>query len=72
MTIKLNGEITEFNEGSSIKEVLKEAKIEMIEYVTIQVNGEFIDGESFASTLVKENDEIEYLYFMGGGSYGIQ
>ena len=71
MQIKLNGEIIEFNEGANIKEILIKAKIEMIEYLTLQLNGDFIDGESIATTFVKENDELEYLYFMCGGSNGI-
>lgn len=71
MQIKLNGENIEFNDGANIKDVLMKAKIEMIEYLTLQLNGEFIDGESIATTFVKENDELEYLYFMGGGANGI-
>ncbi len=71
MQIKLNGEIIEFNKGANIKDILIKTKIEMIEYLTIQLNGEFIDSESIATTFVKENDELEYLYFMGGGANGI-
>lgn len=71
MQIKLNGENIEFNDGANIKDILMKAKIEMIEYLTLQLNGEFIDGESIATTFVKENDELEYLYFMGGGANGI-
>jgi sulfur carrier protein len=36
--------------------------------VSVQLNGEFLKREEFDSTLVREKDEVDFLYFMGGGS----
>jgi len=36
--------------------------------VSIQLNGEFVVRDDYDSTLVKEGDEVDFLYFMGGGS----
>jgi len=36
-------------------------------YVTVSVNEEFIESGSFDTHVLKENDEVEFLYFMGGG-----
>ena len=35
--------------------------------VTVELNGEILERESFATTQVKDGDEVEFLYFMGGG-----
>ena len=69
MQIKVNGKEREINERSiSIAELLKEEKVESPEMVSVQLNGEFIDKGKFAATYLKESDEIDFLYFMGGGS----
>ena len=36
-------------------------------YVTVSVNEEFIESGSFADRILHEGDEVEFLYFMGGG-----
>ena len=36
--------------------------------VAVQINGEFVDIQNYASTYLKSGDDIDFLYFMGGGS----
>lgn len=50
-----------------ITSLLAELKVETPEYVTVELNGEVLERESFATTQVKNGDEVEFLYFMGGG-----
>ena len=38
------------------------------QYVTVTVNDEFVDRAAFDTTALKEADEVEFLYFMGGGA----
>jgi sulfur carrier protein len=38
--------------------------------VSVQLNDEFVDRNNFSSTVLKENDKIDFLYFMGGGNIG--
>jgi hypothetical protein len=35
--------------------------------VTVQVNGVIIDRNQFDTTPLKDGDEVEFLYYMGGG-----
>lgn len=35
--------------------------------VTVQINGEFILRENFDTTSINDGDQIDFLYFMGGG-----
>ena len=48
--------------------LIVQENVETPEYVTVTINDEFIEKEQFESTVIKENDNVEFLYFMGGGS----
>ena len=39
----------------------------MPKYVTVSINEEFIATKDKESTVLKEGDNVEFLYFMGGG-----
>jgi sulfur carrier protein len=54
-------------ESLSVNTALDELKVKDALYVTVELNGEIIDRSTFDSTLVKDGDELEFLYFMGGG-----
>lgn len=45
--------------------------VETPEYVTVSINEEFVESAAKDSTVLKDGDNVEFLYFMGGGSYGI-
>jgi sulfur carrier protein len=70
MKLTINGKATtiEGNETISITALLTELKVESPEYVTVELNGDILERENFAATKVKDGDEVEFLYFMGGGS----
>ena len=36
-------------------------------YVTVDLNGDILERANFDSIAVVDGDEIEFLYFMGGG-----
>lgn len=67
MIVKVNGENLELEKSLNVTELLIVAKAEQPEYVTVQLNGEFVEHEDFAKIFVNDGDEIEFLYFMGGG-----
>ena len=69
MHISVNGEQHEFNEVEvSILRLLEIRQVESPEMVAVQINGEFVDMKNYPSTYLKSGDDIEFLYFMGGGS----
>lgn len=67
MILIVAGEKKEYKEGLTVEELITIEKVETPEYVTVSVNEDFIDRAAFGSTVLKENDEVEFLYFMGGG-----
>lgn len=68
MKIQVNGTEQEIEGAISLLDLIKENKVEQPEMVSVQINGEFILREKFNSTIVSEGDEVDFLYFMGGGS----
>ena len=56
------------SDAVSIAELLKINDVEMPDMVSVQLNGDFVERDSFDTTTVKEGDEVDLLYFMGGGS----
>ncbi len=67
MKVTVNGEPLEIDPPVAVPELLRLAGAEQPEYVSVQINGEFVRREDFASTWIKDGDAVEFLYFMGGG-----
>lgn len=67
-SIQVNGKNQEVEAPILLIDLIKMNNVEQPEMVSIQVNGEFVDRESFNSTYINANDEVDFLYFMGGGS----
>jgi sulfur carrier protein len=66
--ISVNGKAQELETPISITELIKLNNVAQPEMVSIQLNGGFVNRADFDSTLVAEGDELDFLYFMGGGS----
>jgi len=68
MQITANGKQVEVSDGITIVQLLDELRVETPEYVSVELNGEILDRAHFESTVVSPGDEVEFLYFMGGGA----
>ena len=69
MKIKLNGEETTLDKESvTISELLALKDVKMPDMVSVEHNGDILDRDKFDTTQVKEADQVEFLYFMGGGA----
>lgn len=69
MIIKVNGKEVNLEKEVTIKELLVLQQVQMPDYVTVQVNEELVDQGRFNEVVVKDQDAIEFLYFMGGGNF---
>lgn len=70
MNIKVNGKNIDVESSSiSVQELLQQVGVESIEMVTVQLNGKFISKENLAATRIENNDQVDYLFFMGGGAF---
>ncbi|MCI5849919.1 MAG: sulfur carrier protein ThiS [Lachnospiraceae bacterium] len=68
MVVTIAGEKKEIKEGTTVAQLIIDENVENADYVTVTINDEFVDSENFDSTVINENDVVEFLYFMGGGS----
>lgn len=71
MKITVAGNKKDVADGLNIAQLIELEQVETPQYVTVSVNEEFVNSDEFENTVLKEGDEVEFLYFMGGGSYGI-
>ena len=70
MQITVNGEANEIHEAEvNLSKLLELRQVESPEMVAVQLNGEFVDMESYPSTFLKAGDDVDFLYFMGGGAW---
>ena len=67
MKITVAGEKKEVADGLTVAALIEQENVETPQYVTVSVNEEFIDSGSFDTRQLSEGDEVEFLYFMGGG-----
>ncbi|MCI6791455.1 MAG: sulfur carrier protein ThiS [Lachnobacterium sp.] len=69
MKVTIAGNVKDIAEGTTLAQLVIDEKVENPEYVTVTVNDEFVENHDLENVVIKENDNIEFLYFMGGGSF---
>ena len=65
MIIVVSGEKKKVKDNLTLPELIEQENVEMPEYVTVSINEEFVPSDE--TTILKEGDVVEFLYFMGGG-----
>ncbi len=68
MQIMVNGKATEAT-ATTVSELLSELDVRSPEQVAVELNGDILDRDAYGHTAVKENDQLEFIYFMGGGGH---
>lgn len=66
--ISVNGKPQELETPISITELIKLNNVLQPSMVTIQLNGQFVNRDEYDRTQVADGDELDFLYFMGGGT----
>jgi len=67
MRLVVNGNEVNCGDGLTVSELLVEQKVKMPDMVSVELNGQILRRSEFESTALKEEDKVEFLYFMGGG-----
>ena len=52
----------------SVAELIEQSGVSQPEMVSVQVDEEFVEREDWAATQLKEGSQVDFLYFMGGGT----
>ena len=69
MKVTIAGNVKDIAEGTTLAQLVIDEKVENPEYVTVTVNDEFVENHDLENVVIQETDNIEFLYFMGGGSF---
>ena len=69
MKLVVNGKETDVSDGLTVNRLLVEQSVKMPEMVSVELNGQILRRTEFDATTLKDDDKVEFLYFMGGGSW---
>ena len=64
--IKVNGKFKLISDNYNILDLVKDLKIPL-KKVAIELNQEIIDKKNINKVILKKNDKIEIVHFIGGG-----
>ncbi len=68
MQLTINGRPEAVPDALSMSGLLEVRGVKTPETVAVELNGEILDRSDFDCTSLKENDLVEFIYFMGGGT----
>jgi len=66
MQLTVNGKSVEAA-ATTVTKLLVELDVKNPDQVAVELNGEIVDRAAYGDTRVNEGDQLEFLYFMGGG-----
>ena len=67
--IYVNGDAQEVSLPINVSELIKQSDVQQPDMVSVQVNEEFAEREDWENIQIKEGDKVDFLYFMGGGTF---
>ncbi len=67
MRLIVNGKESDFADSLTVSELLVEQEVKMPDMVSVELNGQILRRTKFEEARLKDNDKVEFLYFMGGG-----
>ena len=68
MNLVVNGKETNIDGDLVVSELLIQENVKMPNMVSVELNGQILKRTEFETTILKNDDKVEFLYFMGGGS----
>ena len=64
--IQLNGDLYEVINGTNLNELLNKLKLQKNK-IAIEVNGEIIEKSKYPNLILRRDDKVEIVHFIGGG-----
>ena len=64
--IKVNGKYLQFDANNSLYDLIKKLKIS-VNKIAIEKNKKIVDKKRLKNIILKNNDNIEIVHFIGGG-----
>jgi len=68
MKVSVNGKSFDYADSElGLLDLIARHEVKQPDMVSVQLNGTFVDRKKYPDTIVTDGDEIDFLYFMGGG-----
>lgn len=67
MNLLVNGKNTDITDTLTVSELLTREDVKMPQMVSVELNGRILKRSEFETTTLKDDDKVEFLYYMGGG-----
>ena len=64
--IKINGKINKIDDKTKLSDLVKNLRVPL-KKVAIELNREIVDKKNLNKIILKVNDKIEIVHFIGGG-----
>ena len=68
MNLIVNGKNTDITDSLTVTELLTKEDVKMPQMVSVELNGQILKRSEFETTKLKDDDKVEFLYYMGGGT----
>ena len=68
MNLVVNGKNTDVTDSLTVSELLTKEDVKMPQMVSVELNGQILKRSEFETTKLKDDDKVEFLYYMGGGT----
>ena len=68
MNLIVNGKNTDITDALTETELLSKEDVKMPQMVSVELNGQILKRSAFETTRLKDDDKVEFLYYMGGGT----
>jgi len=70
MKISVNGKDQKITgKEIALPDLIKQNNVQQPDMVSVQLNESFVNREDFDKTIIRNGDEVDFLYFMGGGNF---
>ena len=67
MKITVAGRERAYPDGATLLDVTQAENVENPRYITAVVNDDYVRYDDFAAAVLQDGDNVEFVYFMGGG-----
>jgi sulfur carrier protein len=67
MNLVVNGKKTNIADGLTVSQLLVQENVKMPDMVSVELNGQILRRTKYEETILRDDDKVEFLYFMGGG-----
>lgn len=68
MNLVVNGKNTDITDTLTVSELLVKEDVKMPQMISVELNGQILKRSEFETTKLKDDDKVEFLYYMGGGA----